>query len=164
MGDPVADGHSGRWIQCYPRDRRGEMKPPTATLLPELIRLARDDSSGLVRLVLASTLQRLPVEQRPAPRGGIGQPCRRCARPQFAAAYLVRADPVGRTRPPGFGETRLALPASRYPSVHRPQARRRNGNRPGSVERSADKCIGQQIAGVSKRCRERHGGSRKGLA
>ncbi|HZK82587.1 MAG TPA: PVC-type heme-binding CxxCH protein, partial [Humisphaera sp.] len=44
----------------------GRDEAPTAALLPELIRVARDDSSGLVRLVLASSLQRLPVEERPA--------------------------------------------------------------------------------------------------
>ena len=33
-------------------------------LLGEFAALARDDSSGLVRLALASTLQRLPVSQR----------------------------------------------------------------------------------------------------
>ncbi|WP_165071071.1 PVC-type heme-binding CxxCH protein [Paludisphaera rhizosphaerae] len=33
---------------------------------PEFIRMAREDRSGLVRLTLASTLQRLPVEHRPA--------------------------------------------------------------------------------------------------
>jgi len=34
-------------------------------LLAELLRVAREDPSGLVRLALASTLQRLPVAQRP---------------------------------------------------------------------------------------------------
>ena len=36
-----------------------------ADLLDEFARMAREDKSGLVRLVLASTLQRLPVAQRP---------------------------------------------------------------------------------------------------
>jgi putative membrane-bound dehydrogenase-like protein len=35
-------------------------------LLPLFIRMARDDASGLVRLALASTLQRLPLSHRPA--------------------------------------------------------------------------------------------------
>jgi putative membrane-bound dehydrogenase-like protein len=35
-------------------------------LLSHFVRLAREDSSGLVRLALASTLQRLPVASRPA--------------------------------------------------------------------------------------------------
>src|SRR5436189_5799916 len=34
------------------------------SLLPELIRLAKTDRSGLVRLALTSTLQRLPISQR----------------------------------------------------------------------------------------------------
>ena len=56
----------------WPLDTFASLRPPgrdeaqTASLLPELIRMAREDSSGLVRLVLASTLQRLPIEQRPA--------------------------------------------------------------------------------------------------
>jgi putative membrane-bound dehydrogenase-like protein len=37
---------------------------PTAVTLPEFIHLANADDSGLVRLALASTLQRLPVFQR----------------------------------------------------------------------------------------------------
>ena len=48
-------------------------------LLAEFVRLARDDPSGLVRLTLASTLQRLPVAQRPA----------------LAAALLGRAEDAG---------------------------------------------------------------------
>jgi len=35
-----------------------------AAALPDFIRLAKADTSGLVRLALASTLQRLPVSQR----------------------------------------------------------------------------------------------------
>ena len=42
---------------------RGEVDLPP-DLLAEFVRLARDDPSGLVRLTLASTLQRLPVAQR----------------------------------------------------------------------------------------------------
>jgi putative membrane-bound dehydrogenase-like protein len=34
-------------------------------LVPHLVKLARDDASGLVRLVVCSTLQRLPAEMRP---------------------------------------------------------------------------------------------------
>lgn len=37
---------------------------PSAATLRELVRAAREDSSALVRLALASTLQRLPVSQR----------------------------------------------------------------------------------------------------
>ena len=42
----------------------GVNAPPA--LLDRFVRMARDDESGLVRLVLASTLQRLPVAKRPA--------------------------------------------------------------------------------------------------
>ena len=38
---------------------------PAPVVMDELVRLAKDDPSGLVRLSLASTLQRLPVAQRP---------------------------------------------------------------------------------------------------
>ena len=44
---------------------KGETALP-ADLLEEFVRLAKDDPSGLVRLTLASTLQRLPVAQRAA--------------------------------------------------------------------------------------------------
>lgn len=44
---------------------RAEAASVDAELLKSLVDLARDDSSGLVRLVLASTLQRLPSALRP---------------------------------------------------------------------------------------------------
>ncbi len=47
-------------------DQASRLRKESMRLLPELQRLARDDSSALVRLTLASTLQRLPVEFRPA--------------------------------------------------------------------------------------------------
>ena len=56
----------------WPLDRANALasEPVTAAqcapLLPELLRLAREDSSAAVRLALASTLQRLNVTQRPA--------------------------------------------------------------------------------------------------
>jgi putative membrane-bound dehydrogenase-like protein len=46
--------------------RPGQETPVPAGLLDALARLAREDRSGMVRLVLASTLQRLPVPARPA--------------------------------------------------------------------------------------------------
>ena len=45
-------------------DRIGPDGNPSPDLLAKLTAMARDDSSGLVRLVLASTLQRLPVNRR----------------------------------------------------------------------------------------------------
>ena len=42
--------------------RIGADVDPPADLLAKFVAMARDDSSGLVRLVLASTLQRLPAE------------------------------------------------------------------------------------------------------
>jgi putative heme-binding domain-containing protein len=47
------------------RPARPEAQPP-ADLLAEFARLAREDQSGLVRLALASLLQRLPPAARPA--------------------------------------------------------------------------------------------------
>jgi len=44
---------------------RPEIQPARAGL-PDFLRLAKNDSSGLVRLTLASLLQRLPVPERPA--------------------------------------------------------------------------------------------------
>ena len=44
--------------------RIGPDVDPPADLLSKLAAMARDDRSGLVRLVLASTLQRLPVGRR----------------------------------------------------------------------------------------------------
>jgi putative membrane-bound dehydrogenase-like protein len=56
----------------WPLDTAESSRPPvrgeadTQSLEPEIIRMAHEDPSGLVRLVLASTLQRLPVDHRPA--------------------------------------------------------------------------------------------------
>jgi putative membrane-bound dehydrogenase-like protein len=57
----------------WPLDTALSVRPPihdneaaAASLEPEFIRMAREDASGLVRLVLSSTLQRLPVGQRGA--------------------------------------------------------------------------------------------------
>ncbi len=44
--------------------RIGQDVDPPADLLAKLTSMARDDRSGLVRLVLASTLQRLPMKRR----------------------------------------------------------------------------------------------------
>jgi putative membrane-bound dehydrogenase-like protein len=52
---PLDDLHSRR--------PSSDVEPPS-DLLAALVRKARDDRSGLVRLVLASTLQRLPVSRR----------------------------------------------------------------------------------------------------
>ena len=46
--------------------RSDAVYPEDAATRAELVRLAREDQSGLVHLVLASTLQRLPVAERPA--------------------------------------------------------------------------------------------------
>lgn len=46
-------------------ERTAEISPEVQVLLPYLVRLAQQDESGLVRLTLASTLQRLPLEFRP---------------------------------------------------------------------------------------------------
>ena len=45
--------------------------PNPETLLPELARLAREDGSSLVRLTLASLLQRLPVDRRAEVAAGL---------------------------------------------------------------------------------------------
>src|SRR5207302_5307197 len=48
-------------------NRKSEMEQSlvtSAATLKELVRVAKTDASGLVRLALASTLQRLPVSQR----------------------------------------------------------------------------------------------------
>jgi putative heme-binding domain-containing protein len=46
------------------RNQNAEVEPSLVTALEEFVRLAKTDASGLVRLALASTLQRLPVSQR----------------------------------------------------------------------------------------------------
>ncbi len=47
-------------------ERRLEIEQESAKQLPELVNVAKHDTSALVRLALASTLQRLPVSMRAA--------------------------------------------------------------------------------------------------
>src|SRR5207245_229495 len=47
-----------------PKSESDQSRVTSAVTLAELVRLAKADDSGLVRLALASTLQRLPVSQR----------------------------------------------------------------------------------------------------
>lgn len=56
------DGPLGPVVQSQGTSER--VKAAAAVLVPTLTALARQESSALVRLVLASTLQRLPVEER----------------------------------------------------------------------------------------------------
>src|SRR5439155_15269830 len=58
---------------------RAEMVRVPSDLLEQFVRMARKDTSGLVRLVLSSTQQRLPV----------------ALRPQLAAALLARSEDTG---------------------------------------------------------------------
>ena len=111
LGDPAADRRTADRHDLQPSGRAGRRLP--ADLRSEFAALARDDPSALVRLVLASTLQRLPVGQREelarSPRLAIrGQ-----RRPQSPGHDLDRPDPgrrvrPGCARPPGDG-----LPAAR---------------------------------------------------
>ena len=56
-----------RWpIDCITGPMPGAVRVPDLELIQEFKTLARSDSSGLVRLTLTSTLQRLPVSSRPA--------------------------------------------------------------------------------------------------
>ena len=93
-----------------------------ADLLAKLAAMARDDPSGLVRLVLASTLQRLPVG--PARGAGPGPAVARRGRrrPQPAGLDLDGPDPGRRRR---SRRRSLALAADcRLPDVVRLIARR----------------------------------------
>ena len=50
-----------RWPLTASRTKPGAVHVPDLELIQEFETLARSDSSGLVRLALASTLQRIPV-------------------------------------------------------------------------------------------------------
>lgn len=64
---------------AQPESRRREVARASAKWLPTLVSTAESDDSALVRLALASALQRLPVEQRP----------------QLAGALAARGEDVG---------------------------------------------------------------------
>src|SRR5690606_30542084 len=48
----------------YDEEEQKQVRQKAEALLPKLIELAETDRSGLVRLTLGSTLQRLPVDLR----------------------------------------------------------------------------------------------------
>jgi putative membrane-bound dehydrogenase-like protein len=60
---PIDDALGPVWRS---QDEAKRIDTEARQLLPELVRLAKSDESALVRLALASTLQRLPVPLRPA--------------------------------------------------------------------------------------------------
>jgi putative heme-binding domain-containing protein len=66
------EGASRIWTQQRPAAAVGGAEvAPSPAVLAELTRLAAQDSSSLVRLVLSSTLQRMPFAQRPAVAAGL---------------------------------------------------------------------------------------------
>src|SRR5262249_50636396 len=58
-------GHESEHVRTWAVRLLVDQGPPGGETLAEFVRLAREDRSGLVRLFLASALQRLPVARRP---------------------------------------------------------------------------------------------------
>ena len=99
----------------YSRRVGPDVEPP-AELLAKLIAMARDDPSGLVRLVLASTLQRLPVKRRTELARALLSHAEDAADHNLPALIWTGLIPVAETDP---GRARLAgirLPACRRSS------------------------------------------------
>jgi putative membrane-bound dehydrogenase-like protein len=70
--DDAAAGATRIWIQQRPAPAVGGAEVTVSpAVLAELARLAASDRSSLVRLVLASTLQRMPFGERPAVASGL---------------------------------------------------------------------------------------------
>ena len=93
-----------------------------ADLLAKLAAMARDDPSGLVRLVLASTLQRLPVHRRIDLARALVVTRGRRLRPQPARADLDGPYPGRRSESAALAS--LGVRTAALPSVVRLIARR----------------------------------------
>jgi putative membrane-bound dehydrogenase-like protein len=104
----------------YSRRIETDVEPP-ADLLAEFASLAREDPSGLVRLVLASTLQRLPVKHRAPLAGALLSRAEDAEDHNIPALIWTALIPVAEIDPDAL----VALAAgSRHPDVRRYIARR----------------------------------------
>ncbi|MEQ8764159.1 MAG: DUF1080 domain-containing protein [Planctomycetota bacterium] len=66
-------GHPGEWVRAWTIQLLCERKKPSDKVLAKLSMLARRDPSAVVRLYLASALQRLPLTARPNILAGLLQ-------------------------------------------------------------------------------------------
>ena len=113
-----------------------------AELLPQLSTMAQHDPSPVVRLYLASAMQRIPVEHRWEILAEPRRPRFRCQRPQPAVHALVR----GRTacerqsRPRPRVRTLLRQNNSNAPRIHAPPHRQPAIKTPASPSSSAASC------------------------
>lgn len=100
---------------------RSEAVSTPAEVLADFVRLAREDNSGLVRLVLASTLQRLLVAQRPALAAALLSHADDAADANLPMLIWYGLIPVAERKPPAL----ITLAAdSRIPLVREWTARR----------------------------------------
>ena len=95
-----------------------EQGRPSARIRSRFAELARTDPSPVVRLYLASALQRLPLGNRWDIARGPGRPCRRRRRSQPAAHVLVRRGTAGRSRRIACREAGVWIKDSPHPGVH----------------------------------------------
>ena len=81
------------WTQQRPAPSVGGAEiTPSPAVIAELNRLAAQDPSSLVRLVLSSTMQRMPFSLRPARGGWVALAQGGCHRQESSADGLVGAD------------------------------------------------------------------------
>jgi putative membrane-bound dehydrogenase-like protein len=102
-------------------ERGGADVPLPADLLERFTTMAASDASGLVRLVLASTLQRLPVAQRVRLAEALAARAEDAADHNIPALIWTGLIPVAKADPPGLVEV---AKASRMPVLVRWIARR----------------------------------------
>ncbi len=100
---------------------RAESVNPPTELVYRFARMAREDASGLVRLVLASTLQRLPVKHRPALAAALVSRTEDAADPNLPALIWYGLIPVATQDPAAL----VPIAADgRFPHVREWAARR----------------------------------------
>lgn len=101
--------------------RKGHAAPTDSALVERLVRMGRDDKSGLVRLVLASTLQRLNVADRPALAAALASHAEDAADQNLPPLVWYGLIPVADTQPQALA--RLGAETS-WPKLSRWIARR----------------------------------------
>lgn len=125
------------------RPAGSEKVVPAKNTLDEFIRMAREDSSALVRLALASTLQRLPVKERPALARGLVARAADAQDHNLPLLIWYGVVPVADTQPDALADLANAC---ELPMTRRLIARRLTED----IETNA-KPLGRVLAQLSKR-------------
>ena len=97
LTEPIASKllqNQSEYVRAWAIQLAMEDRKPSSTLLQELARLAREDKSPVVRLYLASALQRLPIDQRGDILAGLVAHAEDATDHNLPLMYWYAAEPV----------------------------------------------------------------------